>query len=112
MTRYHTILTDKQTGDFPIPPSNAYATHDEAVQGIIDALSRLTNPIATGKYEHRILLDVGSINAMDVDELRLALRTDPLLRAVFELGRQHQAVTDTARARDYAQRNYPGLTDG
>jgi hypothetical protein len=114
MTRYHTILVDKRTGLIPLPPSEAYPTHDEAVASIVASLSRTDHLHRDEhrKYEHRILLDVGSVDPADEDGMRTLLLADPLLSMIYKLGRRHQADEAVREARDYAQRSYPGLRDG
>ncbi|AHZ95635.1 hypothetical protein PBI_OKIROE_74 [Mycobacterium phage OkiRoe] len=40
--------------------------------------------------ELRVLLDVGSVNAEDVEELRELLHHEPLMSALFTLGRRYE----------------------
>lgn len=60
--------------------------------------------LTTGQPEPRpqhwrdtVLLDLGSITYLDPDEVGRLIATDPMLRAIFELGRQHELVNSINR---------------
>lgn len=60
--------------------TEAIAKHSEAV--FRDTLGEI--PAAS----RRVLLDLGSIDLSNQDEVAIALNDDPVFRAIFELGRR------------------------
>lgn len=69
--------------------SGPHETHDDAMLTHVDAARRgELRPVGpSGYWKHAVLLDTGSVQITDTAALMAMLQTDPLLHAIFQLGR-------------------------
>lgn len=98
--RYYSGIATTEDNQFMLPPSGPMATYSAVVengaawsQGLTPTdsdLIPLRYPPTTfpPKYTHRVLLDLGSLDATGDEVAWGLLLHDPVLHAVFEYGRQ------------------------
>lgn len=100
MARYYLVAADRDDGLAAFVEPQVFADRDSAVAqashkiGLAGAGIR---PHLIAGLEYRFLLDVGSVDIRDTDELLRLILTDPLLNAVYEVGK---ATERMARNRD------------
>lgn len=83
MTNYY-VMYRRISDDRPGIPDGPYRTHDEATASIAATFSQ--SPVRN--FHPVILLDLGSVDIRNLDEIDDLLMRDPLLHAVFTFGRQ------------------------
>ena len=93
--RYYLVAVDSDDGQAVFVEPAVFADRDEAAKrathkiGLADAGVR---PGLIAGLEYRFLLDTGSVDLDDREQLLRLLHTDPLLHAIFQIGRNVQAV--------------------
>jgi hypothetical protein len=85
----HATISDE--GPVAALLSSGLASYDEAVAVHTDRIARLISPLETLGWEPAVLLDMGSVDLGDPAEVERLLLTDPVLHAIYEMGRQHGA---------------------
>jgi hypothetical protein len=89
--RYYAVKPDSDGAIRDWLPDGPHPTYDETVK--IHAQEISANPPRTfppppPMFERRVLLDVSSVATCDEQEMMLLLLTDPMLHAVFVMGRR------------------------
>jgi hypothetical protein len=89
--RYYACVLDEK-GVLILPPTGPFPTYSHAVDVHAKYLAdQDAQPFPAGWPLHgdrrRVLLDLGSVTGADHDEMQQLLLHDPVLRAVFQLGR-------------------------
>lgn len=96
MSRYYAAV---QRADMPTPAIVAEtATYDLAVGFHAGQLARATG---LPSWRMAVLLDCGSLAEHDEPEWARLLATDPVLAAVFEMGRRAGSVDSVVQPRRY-----------
>lgn len=93
--RYYAVSVD-DSGAVKSPPHGPHDTYDKAVDVHTAYYSRESPRIVNGGVAppdnngRRVMLDLSSIGGLTFDEhaTHALLNTDPILRAIFELGRR------------------------
>jgi hypothetical protein len=125
MTKYYPVMVHDRDDDKP-PPIDILgaATDYDGAHGVhvarvmraapaairVDAGGQVAPAPRDPYWRPTVLLDLGTLDLTDEDEARRLLTADPILRAVYELGRQHELLNSVNR-RDARLAN-PGDLDG
>lgn len=84
---YYAALTRQEDGQVMMTPGGPLSSYGLAIERHAEELSRMAT-IRPPKYERRVLLDLGTLNFTEEEAMQRVLMDDPVLKAVFELGRR------------------------
>jgi hypothetical protein len=87
--RYYAVKPDL-AGRIPVnwPVDGPHPTYDDAIKIHTQEMSRWGGDLQPLRFERRVLLDVSSVATCSEQEIMLLLLCDPMLHAVFTMGRR------------------------